>query len=70
MKAFLWAWIALPVIHWAVVSIIVIALVAIIDAITAKKKESGLKAPLRAKAAGMELQVKRADGTTEPPRTY
>jgi hypothetical protein len=72
MTGLLWRFLLLPLLHWLVVSLVVLALGRLADArrLAAEGAERALGLPVRARMAEVSLQVRRADGTLEPPRVY
>ena len=70
MKAFFWTWLWLPLIHWLIVSFLFIAFAVVVEIKKQKKTDPVISVPISAEMTELTLQVTRADGTIEPPKTY
>lgn len=66
----LWRYVALPLIHWAAVTLLILVAGAVSDAARlAREARGAISAPMPHRMAELTFQITRADGTTEPPRT-
>ena len=74
MRAFLWSYLALPLIHWLIVTFAIFTICVfanvIIEAKKLAKQSKALFISANVKMAEVSLQVTRADGTTEKPLTF
>jgi hypothetical protein len=70
MMPFLWPWLILPLIHWLIVSLAFAFIGKLLGAEQPHGRGASIAAPMDAVAAEMVVQVRRADGTMEPPKTY
>jgi len=71
MIHFLWQWLLLPLIHWLVVCLVIVALGKLSEARKlVNESQKALIVPVPARMAEITFQVTRADGSVEPPRTY
>jgi hypothetical protein len=71
MAGILWRFLALPLLHWLVVSLLILAMGKLADA-KRLNDEAGraMAAPIKPRMAELAFRVTRADGTVEPPRVY
>jgi hypothetical protein len=67
----LWRFLALPLIHWLIVSLLMAGIGKLADARKLIAEARGaMAAPVPHRMAEISLQITRADGTAEAPRTY
>jgi len=74
-----WNYIALPLIHWAIVTAVIIGIGKLAEKLTKKLIKAGelaaqsrgraMALPVNARMAEVSMQVIRADGTKEKPQT-
>jgi hypothetical protein len=68
---FLWRFLALPLIHWLIVSLVLAGIGKLAEARKLGREARGaMLVPVPHRMAEITLRVTRADGTAEAPRTY
>jgi hypothetical protein len=66
-----WRFLALPLIHWLIVSLAIAGMGRLADARRLIGEARGaMSAPVPHRMAEISLRITRADGTAEAPRTY